>query len=480
MKFRNASVLSLVSGACFATALLSPYFWWLGLFGFVLLLHVLKNVTSATIAFLSAWLVGFIASGAGVVWFWDAYPIYELGETAAFVQYAFIGWLWGTVSFAMGLGTAIFGWLTYKYFIKATAFIPFVWLCSEWLKAVFFSIYSYGPGGSINGYFSFSQSGYTLVPIDMFLHAWAPYGGVYVLTFVFAVIGVCLFLLLLTQLSSARRLSVLFLILIAVSSYSLNQRFESGGGEGQKVIVIETHIQAKSEARADALRQAFEGAVELQPDFIIAPEDAGVQLAYDSDEAVLAVLENSTTTTFIDSYSRINQDQTTTLVTSVYRSGAEVGEYSKNYLVPQGEFAPHTTDWLFKLALSSENYQSVEERLAYRPSFFEAQQELEDGVPGILFCFESNKPTGVRELLKNSETKPPFIAHIVSHGWFNEPQSLWVQQDAMLKVQAVWNGVSIVVAPNMAEAKLYRPNGEVKYGTELFSGGVWRLVEFKI
>ena len=55
---------------------------------------------------------------------------------------------------------------------------------------------------------------------------------------------------------------------------------------------------------------------------------------------------------------------------------------------------------------------------------------------------------------------------------------MWYQLDAMLTVQSVWNNVPIVSATNMAESKLYLPNGEMRTGQVLASHSLWSLKLF--
>lgn len=115
----------------------------------------------------------------------------------------------------------------------------------------------------------------------------------------------------------------------------------------------------------------------------------------------------------------------------------------------------------------------INKKLAYRPGPFATQADLPELVPGILFCFESADPNGVRRLLKEREL--PFIAHPISHAWFHESKILWQQQDVMLKIQALWNDVPIVSAANMAKGALYTPDGKKVLPVPIASGKSWQV-----
>jgi len=71
--------------------------------------------------------------------------------------------------------------------------------------------------------------------------------------------------------------------------------------------------------------------------------------------------------------------------------------------------------------------------------------------------------------------QPPFVAHIVSHGWFKEPKTLWPQLQAMLQVQAIWNDTYIVSAGNHTVGYTVSPTGTILYPEVTAQGEWWQV-----
>lgn len=121
-----------------------------------------------------------------------------------------------------------------------------------------------------------------------------------------------------------------------------------------------------------------------------------------------------------------------------------------------------------------ESLNYLSQSMSYRVGPWTNQSSAAANVPGILFCFESFAPRGVRTLVEE-RTKMPFVAHIASHAWFHEPYTLWSQMETMLRVQAVWNQQYVVSVGNMMSGKVYAPNGAVINMKVLERGEKWEL-----
>jgi len=108
-----------------------------------------------------------------------------------------------------------------------------------------------------------------------------------------------------------------------------------------------------------------------------------------------------------------------------------------------------------------------------------SQNHFSSHHPGVLFCFEYTDPTGVRSLVKERPDLP-FIAHPISHAWFNEPHTLLSQIDSMLKVQAVWNQQYIVSAGSRVSGSVFTPGGSKVSLSTVASGENWEVREIII
>lgn len=136
---------------------------------------------------------------------------------------------------------------------------------------------------------------------------------------------------------------------------------------------------------------------------------------------------------------------------------------------------PYVYSGVLRLVGYSEPARFLEQQLSFRVGDLTAQSGFASHVPSVLFCFESNAPTGVRTLMQERGGDVPFIAHVVSHGWFHDPTVLWQQLEVMLRIQAIWNDVYIVSAGNHVAGYVVTNNGVVVQPTVIASGTNWNV-----
>lgn len=172
---------------------------------------------------------------------------------------------------------------------------------------------------------------------------------------------------------------------------------------------------------------------------------------------------------------QIKEEQGLILQSYIYNSQTTGFErVHKGYLVPQGEYISYAFLWLAGLMGYGEDIQRLIDQMSYRVGDQVDQSILSQSVPGVLFCLESVSPMGVRNIVGTRPTVP-FVAHPISHAWFHEPHSLWNQQAAMLRVQAVWNDVYIVMAANQAVSSVVTPAGFTYVGEVVAEGSGWKV-----
>ena len=135
---------------------------------------------------------------------------------------------------------------------------------------------------------------------------------------------------------------------------------------------------------------------------------------------------------------------------------------------------PYFYSTIIKLAGYGEVVETIEKDISYTVGTQTSQADAAASTPGILYCFESVSPWGVKKIIDERGTVP-FIAHPVSHGWFNNPTILWENLDSMLKIQAVWNQQYIVSAGGHAVGKVYSPTGEIQSLETIASGENWKV-----
>lgn len=488
---------ALIAGFALGIGFIVPFFWWLGLVGIIISLHII--VTARTL-WQAAWLLGTIwtlKALCAVVWFWSTYPIERAGVALPVFQLVIIFFYWGTAALWLGSGGVLLGYLArVSYGARALprvvwfALFPFLWLMAELAGAWFFSLTSLGPGSFLQSYFSFGFVGYLLATTQLGL-LWAAPSGIYGVSVVMVSIATALYVLSRVDQSTRVWVGIILGSGFAIGSSAVLMFYPfTNDIYGITAVSIDTTFDAAllaqdtgQAAKLTALTQAVEAAVTAAPDFILLPEDSRYLATMYPGKTSAQMLAHfqfthrGTASTLIDS-ARTTLESGETVLRATLLDGISKTAYQfdKQYLVPQGEYTPYLYASIMRLVGYGAAVESIDRDSSYRPGPLVSAGDTPAHLPGILFCFESVRPDGIQAL---SQVRPaPFIAHPISHGWFHSPQILWSQLEVMLLVQARWSGVPIVSAGNMVAGKIYLPNGQVGSGETIEHGEYWQLNRF--
>lgn len=420
-----------------------------------------------------------------VSFFWATYPIEWLGLSLGTLEPAIVVFYWMTVSLWIGLGGGVF-YILFKLLQKlvpaiAIWTIPLLWVLAEISGAFLFSVFTYGPGGSINTYFSFSYVGYLLGQHEMLIQLSAV-AGVFGLTFITILMSLCAY-----KLKRAGYQKVLILgivILIGTSQVQVFSQMKGGVLETKNVAVVNTTFP-KADTFSEAGRERFksiqteaiDAALAADADYVILPEDSRF-----FDQSNDFILRGAAQRTLGDSSAlvidsgRVPVGGYAVLQAVVYDPTADnIYQSQKRYLVPQGEFLPYLYGSILKIAGLGQAVDFLNSHLSYQVGDDTDQSDFASNVPGILFCFENNSPTAVRTIMQERGGDVPFVAHVVSHAWFNEPTVLWQQIETMLRVQAIWNDIAIVSAGNHVQGYQVDKHGNVSYPEIIAQGKSWQV-----
>lgn len=465
-----------------------PTFWILSIVGAAYFLLLTQREQSRKSLLIGGWLTFSLKASLALTWFWSTYPIIWLPVEIGKIQLLILFIYWFSAALWIGTGGILIAYLL-KFFklnnpISFFA-IPIIWIAGELFGSIFFSIITLGAGSNINSQFSFGYVGYLLAENNFLIKA-AAIGGVFSLSFLFITMTLGL-LLVLRKVPIRFRYLVLgtSMFLLALPSFSINYIDEHTPEEGgQAVALIETDFSVDMLRSREGvslistkLGEAVRSALELEPGYIILPEDSrffNQAMAVASTKAFFKFQYKNPSAVIVDS-GRVGQDENTFVQAFIYDGvTGEVNKIRKSYLVPQGEYVPYLYANAFKLLGFGEAVQTIEKDISYKLATSSSQVSLDNQIPGILFCFESVSPTAVKRLTKERPAMP-FIAHPVSHAWFHEPDNLWHQLDTMLRVQAIWSKVYIVSASSHAESKVYTPTGGVLVPDVVAEGQYWKV-----
>lgn len=483
--------LSWILAATFlGVAFIFPLFWWFCFFGVAFLLHAISVEKSYIKIFLYAIVVGIVQYASALVWFLSTFPVQAIPSHNMTVQFLVIGGHWIITSVVMGVSYGFFAIavksLPSQVMLKLIC-IPALFVFREVLSAFLFSVYSLGPGSTYNISFSFGQMGYLLSRNAQLVQISWVY-GVYGLSFIAACLSVLLYYYISKRLFKMIVWNVIaccFILYILFASYFVHVAYTD---HHKHVISIETYFDGKSanthessEAREVVLREAIREALIANPDSILLPEDARFSDFFATHKEFFAWAKEINPTfsgSIIDTGYFFNAPTDRAFLRAeIYNAkDSSVSEFDKDYLVPDGEFLSYFYEKLLSLFVSHETLVHITDSFKYSRGTLHDTASLSKDLPALLFCSESVSPFGVKRAM--AARHPDFVAHVISHAWFTHPYSMWYQLDAMLVVQAVWNNVPIVSAANMAESKLYLPNGEMRSGQPLVSHSLWSLKLF--
>ena len=486
-KANNLAVRWLASGVLIASFSFIPFAWPLVIVGFVLLLELLRTSSVKQILHYGS-LFCLTKSLIILAWGWSIYPLTWTGFEPGLVQILSIGIFWVCISFTLGISfllSLLLQKFLYSFHSNTIFLFPITWLGAEVLGSTLYSVAMFGPGGTVNTYFSFGYVGYSLAETPI-LNSIAALAGVYSLTIFLVLVATTIFSFIRSHNIMLRTMTGLIALTISIiAHYEVTNR--TIHTFAVDIAVIETDFGADSfntienyQTKLTETKAAVDAALKGSYDVILLPEDARFISNFENDASALTYLVNHTTSTpLIYDSARTTLDEDTIVqrayVFDVYNSNIYTSD--KQYLVPHGEFIPYVSGLVLNLLPHSQFKQKMTRDLRYKPGPH-STSDLPVSVPRILFCMESVSPVGIRKI--HTEENIPLIVHPVSHSWFNNSSQLVHNLKQMLRTQALWNNVHIVEAGNKLQSTHYTNTGENHEIKTVVESGLWKLKELRI
>ncbi len=478
------------AGLLLGVSVVFPYAGVLVFLGIFVCLRALLNSTSLKQAVFFGWLAFLIKGMVVLSFLLSVYPVTSFPIASIWYEIGLVVWSWFMPALSLSFGGVVLGGLVYfvkeKFKAKIILVIaaPLIWLASELAGSLGYSAITFGASSTIQTYFSMGYVGYAMAGIPGYIGLSILYGG-YGLSLM-AVLPVVLWLM--AKNNSHKKMVIGAVLLLGVIGFGISNNISISAKSGT-VLTIDTFFEAdsardeeKASLRAKVLDEAVAKASEYEPQYIILPEDSRY---LDSLSGYKNIRQAYELYKFLNSGSEVNIIDTGRVAGELDTDPSVLRSYifsathtpvmsDKKYLTPQGEYFPYLTALLVKGTGNGKVLDHPSLR-NYRSGDLVTPKRY-DG-PLVLFCFESIKPTAVRELMQTHEVEPAFVAHPISHAWFHWSFLHTHQFDTMLRIQAVWNGTTIISAGNYAEGKTYLPNGEVNTNVELARGEGWVVRE---
>lgn len=474
---------SILIGLLFGAGFIVPVMWWTVVIGVGYYVWLLEREQIGVWGSLIAWTTKYLLA---LWWFWSVYPIDWIGVDLGALELIGIGFYWFTASLWLGSGGVLFVWLYRKIKNRwahyAVWSVPALCLLSELGGALVFSIITYGAGASIGMQFSFGFIGYHLAQHDALI-ALSGIAGAYGLTMVVGFISVLGLWLCQRQ---QWKVVVGAVCLLVLSHAIVGQPSQpENSSESISVAVVDTAVAKNywqtasgTNIKQAQLQAAYEAAQSLPVDFIVFPEDSRLfdqSVGTNTLRSYLSFTSANNDPVVIES-GRVETAEGALLQAVLFDPRTDdIAFAHKRYLVPQGEFMPSLYYGSLHLFGFSEVASFLDNSFTYVVGEQVTQSHFSSSMPGVLFCFESVDPRGVRKLQQERNHGLPFVAHVVSHGWFTDPHTLLPQLEAMLRVQAIWNDTYIVSAGNHVRGYTVTPEGDVVLPEVLASGEQWQV-----
>ena len=456
----------LLSGLLLGIAHLIPILWWCTLPGLALLVYVVERAASIRRAALRAACVGSIKMLLVMSWALTAYPADWLTEVPHVTQFIVLTLCWGGTSVVIGVGFALVAFLRLtkdRHWLLRTLVFAILLVSAENIGALFFSIFSYGPGSSFNTNFGFGMTGFSLADHSI-LRVFAPLGGVYILG---AIAGA--FAYYLTVLCTKNpRYALVFLIIFVGSGYlplihtTLQPMRVAAIGTSFPSFRMQTYDDMRNDQAVthSAVRTALGAGAEM----VLLTEDQRFGFAIDADAlyAELRTMPHAENAVVVDSYRTDLSTESTVLRAYVYDIDSQkTYTQDKKFLVPLGEYVPS----FFSSVLHTLSHDNSLEPMKYAAGATVIPQDAPSRIPSILFCFEN---IGGLFAKRAVGTRSPLLTvHPVSHSWFHYHSILDNEERQTLIVQAMFTGVPILQAGNEAPNVLYAPDGRSYTGAAL-------------
>jgi len=482
---KNNFLQWVAAGSLLGAGFLFPPLWIFGIVGVSWIIVLSLSTQSIKKLVVGSLAAGTIKAAAALFWFWSVYPIVWLAFDLGRIQLILIFFYWITAALWLGTAVVIFALVAKKlsFYLRKKLLlplIPFVWMFSEIVGSLIFSVITIGEGGVITSAFSFGFVGYLLAQHNILIFG-ALFGGVYMLGLLF--VGVAAGLLCIESKHHYIGVVAGVLCVVYATAYvPLVSRDFVVNDEAYSVVTIDTTFppnQIRTPEGAAIIRTELDAAMDvalnLDSDYILLPEDARYFNQYQNinqTKAIFQFQKSNPATIIVDSSRALSGDDT--VLQSYVYNGVEntVDQSHKRYLVPQGEFMPALYVGVLQLFGFGELTEKIAQDISFTVGPKVSQSEFAQTSPGVLFCFESVSPWGVRTILQE-RGEVPFIAHPISHAWFHDSEILWVNLDSMLRVQAIWNQQYIVSVGSHVSGQVFTPNGSIQTLDEVTSGDGW-------
>ncbi|MDP2665763.1 MAG: nitrilase-related carbon-nitrogen hydrolase [bacterium] len=472
--FSHPLFLVFASSALYIVSYDMPaYAWPLGLVALVPFFFFLYNEQSVKRLFWYGFLFGTVIIAGTTVWFLSTYPLEWAGIGNRFVAGIIVLAVWTATSVILGLFFAFFSVLFKKlvhHDWRDLLLVPSLWVLMEFSRALALSAFFLGNQSSLGPDWIFGFFGYSLVWSPL-LARLAPWGGVYLLSFIGVAINYAFFLAL-RQMRGGNKAKMVFLtagaLIVVISAGQLISLIQTQkiSGETATVAIITTNFPAafmpgflSIGEQSTTIERLLDEAMLSSPDIIVLPEDSRA-LSYLGTTTVERILNREDKEVLlIDSGPVPDPSGTRERIFFYSSSRGIIGTSDKAFLMPYGEYLP-------QVAVTTANLFGLQEWLsAFQDS--RGYQKGENAIPvsfrghmlGALFCSEIIPESPYRSLANDGAE---IFFNIASHADFHTNEKvLYNQTLSLAKMKSASNGRFFIQAGNYMPSFFLNEHGDI-------------------
>ncbi|HEX5774401.1 MAG TPA: nitrilase-related carbon-nitrogen hydrolase [Candidatus Paceibacterota bacterium] len=470
-------VLVITASALGASALAIPALWFLAPLALTLFFYVLwRRTGSYQEALLYGFVFGIITASAGVVWFWDAFPLDWMNIESRHIQWGVLATTWGIVSLSLSLGPALAALGIWK--MRENTFAAIVaalfWVLAEEGRMWGYALLTWGAQSLMGAHFSMAALGYALTENPYLLQI-AAFGGLAPLNAAVGFMGAGLALsvyALATRRVTTPALIGSFVLCVVLALPLVAPQEISSRPEPLRVALITTSFPIEDAEKApETLRVLLGDAAARSPDIVVMPEGFGVRKAYPDEPERQEALSRlfGATERLILSADTV-QDEYSMRVRLFYDSTTEgeLERYDKMFLIPLGEYSPYFASVLyapFQDKGVESHLSKVQNRLERGDGVTTARYHGE--IVGALLCSDSLSPSLYRAQAREGAT---LLANLSNAAWFRGSHLVHARLVQLGRVHAVANRAYFVQAGNLSPSFALAPDGRIvaesAWGTE--------------
>lgn len=441
----------LLSIALYVLAFSYPRIGVLSITSLALFIYVLRRTGTP---FFTGWLYGTLIVGGSLLWGFGAIPLTKLGIEDPFASFVIVTMVWGLASVVLGVATgaasALYIHLLRQSLVVNTLLFASIWILSEILRSLLFSVLTVAPQSLIGPHWTFGYAGYMLAD-TAFVHL-ADIGGVYLLS------GIVVALAYIAAHSWKHAVAVASIALLSLAPLPLANTNHLTASVGVLKTYEPSYSSTTNEAsqeRRVRLEDAVRNTLSTHPqlDILVLPEDSRLT-SLSTLEQLAAITKH---TIILDSSRLEGASGALSRITSYSPTLGKQTHYTKMLLVPEGEYLSFVYEKFFiKMGLSALVERFYSSKAYARGNALEPSWVSPYTIASSI-CSEIYSPFIMATLARDAQ----FIVNPTSHAGLHDPLLLTRQRIAMSKVRAVENNRYVLQPTNYGDAFVVSNHGEV-------------------